>query len=73
MTLQERSLNYQFMRLPFVDAVRIASTLELIEPDDENASDLDKRKFAFRRAVEKGQLDNLEKLIRSAMDGSTGG
>lgn len=70
---RERSLHYQYMRLPFVDAVRIASKMELIETGDENANDLDKRKFAFRRAVEKGLLDDLERLLRNTADGPSAG
>jgi hypothetical protein len=58
-----RRLQYRFIMLPFVTAVEVASSMNLIEPADRELNDLDKRKVVFNRAKEKGLLRELEATI----------
>ncbi len=60
---EEKSLYIKYMKLPFVDAMKIASKLRLTEPFDEKVSDLQKRKFVFKRAKVNGLLASLKAQI----------
>jgi len=60
---RERVALYKFASLPTIDFVKIASKLNLIEQSDRELNELDRLKIAFNRAIERGQIDQLEQLL----------
>ena len=63
-----RTLAHRFMRLPYVERIRVANELGLLTEDDANESDIEKFRRVFRRAKEQGRLSEMWSLVETVHD-----